>query len=328
MSDILARLVSSPSSFLKQWPDAPLVFSGDPSWALSLLSSDAVDTLITSHGLPASHVAMASGDFIPATSYSRGPAIDARRLGERLRAGCTLLLHGLHRVHAPLADLCRSVVLALGHPAQANAYLTPPAANGFAHHWDGHSGFLIQTEGVKRWRLYSPVVPDPLTPGSIASGELPSDFGSRAPIMEVDLRAGDVLWIPRGWIHNGSTLSDWSLHVTIGIRQFTAHGMLGPLLAAASSSPALRAPLPPGAGHDAEVLRESLASSREVLIDWLSSLSEEDLAALVSPVIRQGLGDQGLSDPPHHPVRSAIASGAIAFARGGAPARYQDPSGS
>jgi Cupin superfamily protein len=194
------------------------------------------------------------------------------------------------------------IVVELGHPVQANAYLTPPRSNGFVHHWDGHSSFLIQTEGSKNWQIFEPVVEDPMTPGSIRSGQLPADFADHEPFLDVELNAGDVLWLPRGWIHNGVTTDDWSLHVTIGIKQFTAYGLLAPLVQAAVEEPALRAALPPRAGLDETALRLAMSRARRSLVDWLEGLSDERMAALATPGVRRALGG-----PARRPITAALA---------------------
>jgi lysine-specific demethylase/histidyl-hydroxylase NO66 len=298
----LTRLTAAPEEFRACWPAKPQVHRGDPAWARSLLTSGAIDTLIAEHGLGASRITMADGDLISARHYSAGDAIDPIGLGERLRHGGTLLLQSLHTLHPPLVGFCREVVAELGHPVQANAYLTPPRSNGFAHHWDGHSSFLIQTEGSKHWQIFEPVLEDPITPGSIRSGQLPPDFADHEPLLDVELHAGDVLWLPRGWIHNGVTAGSRSLHVTIGIKQFTFHGLLAPLLRAASEEPSLRPSLPPRAGLDDTVLRQAMTQSRRALINWLEGLSDERLAALVTPGMQRALGG-----PARRPVTSALA---------------------
>jgi lysine-specific demethylase/histidyl-hydroxylase NO66 len=298
----LARLTADPEEFRERWPAKPQVHRGDPAWARSLLTSEAIDTLIAEYGLDASRITMADGDLIPARHYSAGDAIDPIGLGERLRDGATLLLQSLHTLHPPLVGLCRETVAELGHPVQANAYLTPPRSNGFAHHWDGHSSFLIQTEGSKNWQIFEPIVEDPMTPGSIRSGQLSADFADREPLLEIELHIGDVLWLPRGWIHNGVTADEWSLHVTIGIKQFTSQGLLASLLRAASEEPALRAALPPGTGLDETVLRQAMTQSRRALINWLEGLSDGRLAALVTPGVQRTLGG-----PARRPVTSVLA---------------------
>ena len=54
----------------------------------------------------------------------RAPA--ARELDD----GATVVLQGLHRYWPPLRDLVAQLELELGHPCQANAYLTPPGRAG------------------------------------------------------------------------------------------------------------------------------------------------------------------------------------------------------
>lgn len=55
------------------------------------------------------------------------------------------------------------------------------------------------------------------------------------PFMEVTLNAGDLLYFPRGTIHEGRTDSEQhSLHITISVYQHTAYAdLLGHILPAA-----------------------------------------------------------------------------------------------
>ena len=74
-------------------------------------------------------------------------------------AGCStcsptappIVLQGLHRWWPPAARFCRDLELTLGHPVQANAYLTPPGAAGLAPHHDTHDVFVLQVAGTKHW---------------------------------------------------------------------------------------------------------------------------------------------------------------------------------
>ena len=50
----------------------------------------------------------------------------------------------------------------LGHPAQANAYYTPRAAQGLPVHHDTHDVFVLQVAGEKRWLVYEPALELPL----------------------------------------------------------------------------------------------------------------------------------------------------------------------
>jgi lysine-specific demethylase/histidyl-hydroxylase NO66 len=63
---------------------------------------------------------------------------DREKVAAAIHSGATLILQGVHRYHPPLARLCRMLELELGHPCQANAYITPPEAQGLPVHQDPH----------------------------------------------------------------------------------------------------------------------------------------------------------------------------------------------
>lgn len=81
-------------------------------------------------------------------------------------------------------------------------YLTPAGTQGFAPHYDDIEAFLLQAEGSKQWRLYDNPSGERLpttSSGNFAQREL------GPAIMEVTLRAGDLLYIPRGVVHQVAT---------------------------------------------------------------------------------------------------------------------------
>jgi hypothetical protein len=88
---------------------------------------------------------------------------------------------------------------------------------------------VLQVAGDKRWLLYDPLLELPLKHQRYSSslgehGEPTDDFV---------LRAGDTLYLPRGWLHQAETSDTDSLHLTIGINAYTwldaARAALGPL---------------------------------------------------------------------------------------------------
>jgi lysine-specific demethylase/histidyl-hydroxylase NO66 len=83
-----------------------------------------------------------------------------------------------------------------------NSYYTPPGAQGFAPHWDDVDTFIMQTEGSKRWRVYRTPTTDTLP--RYSSGDFAQEEIGK-PYLEETIRAGDLLYMPRGWIHQGYT---------------------------------------------------------------------------------------------------------------------------
>lgn len=81
----------------------------------------------------------------------------------------------------------------------SNTYLTPAGTQGFAPHYDDIEAFVLQLEGKKRWRVYKPLNKHETLPRFSSPNYLQSDLPE--PILDVVLEAGDLLYFPRGFIH-------------------------------------------------------------------------------------------------------------------------------
>ncbi len=121
---------------------------------------------------------------------------------------CAALQRTLARV-APVTTRCR---------ATCSVFLTPPRAQGTPRHYDRNDGYALQLEGRKTWRLWAPVREAPLANSSDDAVDL-TQLG--APQLEVTLEPGDLLYFPRGFIHENVTGSGHSLHVSFGVIPLT-----------------------------------------------------------------------------------------------------------
>ena len=128
--------------------------------------------------------------------------------------GFTLLVNRVERHLPALGQLVDAIEQATGVHAQANVYVTPPQARGFAAHSDIHDVLVVQVQGRKRWTLFAPHVALPL---GDAAGQAP---GRDEPAMDsIVLGPGDVLHLPRGVGHAvaNEDASEPSVHVTVGV---------------------------------------------------------------------------------------------------------------
>ena len=138
---------------------------------------------------------------------------DVARVLAEFEGGATIVLQGLHHSWLSLARFCRRLEAFLGHPAQANAYFTPRGSQGLPVHHDTHEVLSLQVAGEKRWLVYEPVLELPLK-----SQRYRSALGAPGePVLDVTLRAGDTLYLPRGWLHQALTSDTDSLHITVGV---------------------------------------------------------------------------------------------------------------
>jgi len=139
------------------------------------------------------------------------------QLYEEYRNGATIVLPFVHERSRSVALLCSAFAAHFNAQLQANAYLTPPSSTGLGLHYDTHDVLVLQLEGHKHWQLYDPPVRLPL-PGQPYRSDRHEPSG---PKHEFDLQAGDLLYLPRGYLHRASTTDETSLHLTVGIIPIT-----------------------------------------------------------------------------------------------------------
>ena len=152
------------------------------------------------------------------------------------------MLQGLHRTWAPVIDLTTRLAAELGHPAQCNAYVTPPRSRGFSAHYDVHDVFVLQLAGRKHWTVHPPVHPDPLR--NQPWNDHATAVRRRAaeePALDLVLEAGDVLYLPRGWLHSAAAEDDVSAHLTVGVHVVTRYALVEALTALVADDADLRA---------------------------------------------------------------------------------------
>lgn len=245
--DALRLLAGDPQTFAdKIWGSRVHVHERDPHDLTGLLSLADVDTLLLSSGIRTPAVRLVrQGTVLPASTYTRSATlageslsglVDGRKVLAEYDAGTTVVLQGLHRYWPPLTELVRDLELSLGHPCQANAYLTPPGAQGFARHSDTHDVFVFQTHGQKLW-------------------EIVEDDEER----QLRLVPGTCVYLPAGTPHAARSESDASLHVTVGINQLTWRSLLKDLAAELLAEPSYDEPLPAGYLAEPEALATSLS---------------------------------------------------------------------
>jgi bifunctional lysine-specific demethylase and histidyl-hydroxylase NO66 len=216
-------------------------------------------------------------------------AVDAVRARSLFAAGATLVFQGAHRYHERIREICEQLEAKIGHPIQANAYVSPREARGLPTHHDTHDVFAVQTFGTKAWSLYETVVELP-----VDKLDVPVRYDSVAePIRRCRLSAGSCLYLPRGIPHTAVTESDASIHVTLGVRSPTWLDVFQRLVEQAAQERAFREPLPVKYADHRDGFEQELAMRLETWAGWLRRQSIpailEREVALVRPPARAAL---------------------------------------
>ncbi|XP_063344018.1 ribosomal oxygenase 2 isoform X3 [Pelmatolapia mariae] len=104
----------------------------------------------------------------------------------------------------------------------SNIYITPEESQGLPPHYDDVEVFILQLEGQKHWRLYNPTVP------LAAEYSVQSEDSIGIPTHDIILKAGDLLYFPRGTIHQARTPAgvNCSIHLTLSTYQRMSWGDL------------------------------------------------------------------------------------------------------
>lgn len=153
--------------------------------------------------------------------------------------GCSLRLLNpqtfLTKIHAMNATLQEFFQCMTG----ANIYITPPNSQGFAPHYDDIEAFVLQIEGKKHWKLYKPRSGTEYLPRYSSKNFEQNEIGE--PVLNVILEPGDLLYFPRGTIHQATTVPGiHSMHITLSVYQKQSYADLMEILLPLALKKAIR----------------------------------------------------------------------------------------
>lgn len=212
--------------------------------------------------------------------------------------GCSIIMNHVDRLCPNTASLCEDLQKTFPF-AYANAYLTPPASQAVAAHADDRDVFVIQVYGQKAWRVYEEIpIHYPYPHEQVGKNGMPVPQSVLDGPCSVDtvLRQGDVLYIPRGHVHQATTHTQGddeaiqpSFHITIALATFD--WALSGLMATAVKKtldeiPEYRAAIPLAVGmHD---------NAQEIPVEQRRQLERHVDAAL--EIVRKELTTEAIND--------------------------------
>ncbi|GAA2467062.1 cupin domain-containing protein [Terrabacter carboxydivorans] len=305
------------------WAHTPVVARAAdlPGDLPELFGEASVDELVSRRGLRTPFLRVAQdGRTLGDREFTQGGGVGASvadqvsddKLLALFSGGASIVLQGLHRTWGPLVDFTQQLAEELGHPVQANAYVTPSQSTGFSDHYDVHDVFVLQMAGEKRWRIRPPVRVAPLRNEAWTDhrGDV-EEAASRAPEHEFTLSAGDVLYLPRGWIHSATALGGVSTHVTLGVHVWTRRHVADELVAMAltevSRDERVRASLAVSStGFDHEVIAPDVELVRAALMRALGAIDTADVVDALEARARPAQRPS-----PIGPLAQLAAAGAV-----------------
>ena len=268
MTDALARCVGDIGAFAaRHWGRTPAHWRNRGDFG-DLLDVAAMEEMLTDLGRRPTFRVVRDGAPLPPSAYTLRRRVggadlddvaDIDRILDLVAGGATVVAQGLQRHWPPLARFCLDVEATLGHPVQANAYLSPPGAAALARHVDHHDVLVLQVAGSKGWEIDG--------------------------LGHVTLVAGDVAYLPAGTQHAARTATSMSLHITLGLLTTTYRDVLRRLVDGVDD-PELDRPLPVGFAS-AAARDELVAGVQERLRAAGRALAAADAAAVADREVRR-----------------------------------------
>jgi ribosomal protein L16 Arg81 hydroxylase len=170
--------------------------------------------------------------------------INIEQLRKYYMKGHSLILNSVEDYDPQVAQLARSLETEMGARVQVNSYLTPQNEQGFKPHYDTHDVIVAQIDGHKLWKIYPE---DSVCPLNEMVDGAPQFRQATTEPQLIKLSPGDILYLPRGWVHEAETEDNASLHLTFGLHPPLAKDLLyAALEAMVVKYPQLREALPIG----------------------------------------------------------------------------------
>jgi bifunctional lysine-specific demethylase and histidyl-hydroxylase NO66 len=221
------------------------------------------------------------GTVAPGDGGIAEPYIEGKYLSPLLADGYTIVARSIHRYLEPAYELTGLLSSELGYPARIAAYITPPGNRGLLWHFDAHDVFIVQLEGSKVWHVAPPAVKWPIPEKAwhhLRASERAAITSQIREVTDLNLAAGDVLYLPRGYLHAPETHDELSVHMTISIHPLTRFDVAKALIDESANSEWWRESI------DMKALVDDVQAAKAALEAIASRMSQDASDSLASDI--------------------------------------------
>jgi bifunctional lysine-specific demethylase and histidyl-hydroxylase NO66 len=197
-----------------------------------------------------------------------------------LAMGASLVADAVEQVAPEVRALTDSLAQRFAARVEANLYCSFQGVQAFASHCDLHEVFAIHCVGEKRWRIYANRAENPLEHITGDDAQARIDAAKGPVLMDVTLRPGDLLYIPRGYFHDALASSAESLHLTLGVTPHSGKLLFELLQEMAVREPAFRAYLADAREQEGAALAGQLAALGARLSELAGSRAMQEEIAI------------------------------------------------
>jgi ribosomal protein L16 Arg81 hydroxylase len=180
---------------------------------------------------------MRASKLLSALVYLDGKKVNAEKLATLMRNGASLITQPINAYVPALHALCENIRRQVADYVWAGAVAQTGSGGALTIHYDPEDLIILQLEGTKRWRIFSPTVTYPV------AGAKPLGLPSENLVLDEVLRPGDLMFLPAGFWHVCENGPDLSLHGVLFFRASTALLAANSLFDKLKEDVAFRAPL-------------------------------------------------------------------------------------
>ena len=256
--DLAALLAPvTPEQFFAEYYDKqPLHVKGGAAKFASVLSWRQINRLLDMTHMWSSHslkmyedgVAVPPEQYcVGATSRDNASVMQpvSSKVAEWMKKGASLVLNDIDSLTPGLNSVSRALEGAGLGKAQANAYISWQSHKAFPSHYDTHDVWAVQVEGEKTWNVWEGRAEWPIShPIFRGEGQAHHDQAKGRLREKVLLKAGDLLYLPRGWYHDALAEAPSSVHIAYGVHAALGMDVMNILLERVLYEPVFRQPLP------------------------------------------------------------------------------------
>jgi ribosomal protein L16 Arg81 hydroxylase len=214
---------------------------------------------------------MRASKLLSALVYLDGKKVNAEKLATLMRNGASLITQPINAYVPALQALCEDIRRRVADYVWAGAVAQTGGGGALTIHYDPEDLIILQLEGTKRWRIFSPTVTYPV------AGAKPLGLPSENLVLDEVLKPGDLMFLPAGFWHVCENGPDLSLHGVIFFRASTGLLAANSLFDKLKEDIAFRAPLTRFETAQERAVHEQTLKTR--LIAQIEAMSFDELLA-------------------------------------------------
>ncbi|MDJ1505771.1 cupin domain-containing protein [Xanthocytophaga agilis] len=257
------------------WRKTPLFISKPSEFADQIVNVNQINDYLSAPAIAYPFVRMVGNGaeldikkYQLANQTSQFNFLNKTKVFELFEQGNTIVIQAAQFHFTNLNRFIYQLEKELRMEVHANIYITPAGSRGFDPHLDAHEVMVIQLYGSKEWNIYDLPIPAPLK-GQKLTPEQKQAYLTRQADHQITLQEGDILYVPRGVVHDAFTQKEPSIHITLGFHPILRTDIVQQLIQKVESIAYFREPF-----FDFNQTNGSAVNKEELIAQMATALRE------------------------------------------------------